>query len=376
MTTTNVNSNDLIDNKPNEISKKLLNEVNQELISGTRLSSLVEVITNLSQSTLKAAASSVMLLDNKTQELYFEFVQGDAKSTVKNIRISTQSGIAGWVVTHGKPLIINDAANDKRWCSNVDNKSGFVTNSILCVPLIVSRNIVGVIEVLNKNDGSDFTEEDLEMIKPVASIAAMAIENTKLQQTITDAYKSTIKALAASIDAKDKYTSGHSERVMEYALIGARSMGLSPSELEIVEYAGILHDCGKIGIPDNILTKPEPLSPDEWTIIRQHPSIGANIIKDIPFLEKARELVLYHHERYDGKGYPAGLANDCIPLGARLIAVADTFDSMTTSRSYRAALRAEQAEKELLRCSGSQFCPVAVREFLNGMKNIPGVKSK
>jgi response regulator RpfG family c-di-GMP phosphodiesterase len=362
--------------KPIDISKKLLNEVNQELISGARLSELVEVITNLSQHTLKAAASSVMLLDKQTQELYFEFVQGDAKSSLKNIRISTKSGIAGWVATHGEPLIINDAAEDKRWCSTMDNKSGFVTSSILCVPLIVSRNIVGVIEVLNKRDGAGFTQEDLEIIKPVASIAAMAIENTKLQQSITNAYKSTIKALAASIDAKDKYTSGHSERVMEYALIGARYLGLSASDLEIIEYAGILHDCGKIGIPDHILAKPGPPSQEEWSIIRQHPLIGANIIKDIPFLDKARELVLGHHERYDGKGYPQGLAYNDIPLGARLIAVADTFDAITTGRPYRAGLDAENAEKELLRCSGSQFWPEAVQAFLNGRKYLAGVDSK
>ncbi len=195
--------------------------------------------------------------------------------------------------------------------------------------------------------------------------AATVVENAKLHRKVAEGYKSTIIALAASIDAKDHYTRGHSQRVTEYALMGALSLSMSPEELENLEYAGILHDIGKIGIPDSILTNPGYLTAEEWRIIRQHPVIGANITRDIPFLEESTKLLLHHHEKYDGTGYPDGLQGEDIPLGARLLTVADSFDSMTTDRSYRAALSTEYAIEELQRCTGTQFCPVAVSSFIS-----------
>ena len=196
---------------------------------------------------------------------------------------------------------------------------------------------------------------------------AMSIENSKLNLKVVEGYKSTIRALAASIDAKDHYTRGHSQRVTELALSGAGSLNLSPQELEVLEYAGILHDIGKIGIPDNILTKPGRLTREEFDVIRQHPGIGANIMEGIAFLEEARKLAWHHHEKYDGTGYPDGLTGNEIPLGARLLAVADAYDSMTSNRSYRAAMSNEDALSELHRCCGTQFCPIAVNAFVSGL---------
>ncbi|MFC2022430.1 CHASE2 domain-containing protein [Chloroflexota bacterium] len=194
------------------------------------------------------------------------------------------------------------------------------------------------------------------------------IENSRLNQEVADGYKSTIKALAASIDAKDHYTRGHSQRVTEFALLGATSLPMSQEELEVLEYAGILHDIGKIGIPDGILGKPSSLTSEEFTIIRQHPVIGGKIIKDIPFLEEARNLAKHHHEKYDGSGYPDGLAGNDIPLGARLLAVADTFDAMTSDRAYRPAMNVDDALTELRKCSGTQLCPVAVEAFISSFE--------
>lgn len=202
--------------------------------------------------------------------------------------------------------------------------------------------------------------------------AATVIQNARLRQNVLDGYKSTIKALAASIDAKDHYTRGHSERVTEYALLGATSLQMSQEELDILENAGILHDIGKIGIPDGILGKPGPLTPAEWDIIRQHPLIGANIVKDIPFLEESARFILYHHERYDGAGYPDGIKGNDIPLGARLLAVADAFDSMTSSRAYRDAMRLEDALSELQTSVGTQFCPVAIEAFVSAFNSRAG----
>jgi HD-GYP domain-containing protein (c-di-GMP phosphodiesterase class II) len=354
--------------KIQELRMDLLNKINTGISSATGLSVLVEQIMQMAQSTLLASASSVMLLDEEKQELYFEVAQGDAKNSLKQVRISTQSGVAGWVVNNRKPCIVNDVNKDQRFFKSVDKTTGFVTKSILCVPLIVHAKAIGVLEILNKNDGSDFKESDLEAIAPAASVAALAIENTNLREAVTIGYKSTLKALAASIDAKDPYTRGHSQRVMEYALIGARVLSLPQTELETIEYGGILHDTGKIGIPEGILGKPGCLTSEEWAIMRQHPLIGANIIKDVSFLCEAVPLVLNHHERYDGAGYPNGTVTKDIPIGARLITVADSYDAMTSDRPYRPALKIEQAIAELGKNAGKQFCPIAVEAFITGLR--------
>ena len=350
--------------KPNE-RLDLLREVGKKVGSVSRVTELVEQITQMTQHTLKASASSVLLLDETNDELYFDVAEGEAGKALTRIRLSSQSGIAGWVVHHGEPLMVNDVATDKRFNSWVDEVTGFVTRSMICVPLVIQRKTIGVLEVLNKVDGSDFNEQDLETLAAVASTAVMAIDNTRLQESVADGYRSTIRALAAAVDAKDPYTAGHSERVMEYALLGARSLLLSRDELEVVECAAILHDIGKIGIPDGILLKPGSLSPEEMMVMRQHSLIGAGIIKDITYLREARKLILHHHERYDGTGYPDGLRGTEIPVGSRLLSVADAFDTMTTDRSYRPALSIERALEELHRCSGTQFCPVASDAFIS-----------
>jgi HD-GYP domain-containing protein (c-di-GMP phosphodiesterase class II) len=361
-----VSENTVSDTELNQIRLSLFSEIYQRSGKLAKLPELIGQITCMAQSALKASASSVLLLDEKKQELYFEVAEGMVGRKLRQIRINAGSGIAGWVVRNGRPLIVNDVSRDIRFNHNMDKTTGFNTRSMLALPLRVQNKLVGVIEIINKCDGSDFTATDLEVITPVASIAAITIENTRLHEEVTEGCKTTIKALAATIDAKHPYTRGHSQRVMEYTLIGAYALKLSEDEIEPIEYGSILHDTGKIGVPDNILNKPGPLDREEWKIMMQHPVIGANIIKDIPFLDEARDLVLHHHERFDGKGYPDNLLSQQIPMGARLIAVADTFDTMTTNRAYRDALTKDQAINELLKYSGTQFCPEAVRAFISG----------
>jgi len=347
---------------------ELLCEVGKSVGLSSQLTRLIERITRMTQNTLNAMASSVLLFDDDEQELFFEVAAGPVKKTLRRIRMDAQSGIAGWVACNGKPLIVNDVASEQRFDKGTDIITGFVTRSIICAPLLVHGRVIGVIEVLNKLDASDFTERDLETLVSVASTAAISIENARLHKTVIDAYKSTIKALAAAIDAKDPYTHGHSQRVMEYALLGGTTLSLSREELEDIEYAGILHDIGKIAIPDSILNKPNSLLPSEWEMVHKHPVTGANMLAGIPFLKRSSELILHHHERYEGNGYPDGLKGEEIPIGARLIAVADAFDTMTTDRAYRAALTEDYCISELYGCSGTQFCPIAVEAFVTGFR--------
>jgi putative nucleotidyltransferase with HDIG domain len=217
-------------------------------------------------------------------------------------------------------------------------------------------------------DGSEFNNQDLGLLTTLASYAALAIDNAELHQAVMNGYMNTIKVLAAAIDAKDPCTFGHSQRVAEYALMGATALSLSATELQVIEYGGILHDIGKIAVNENILRKPTCLDPKEWEIIRTHPSAGAAILDGVPFLDEARKIVLYHHENYDGNGYVNKLAGEGIPIGARLLAVADAFDTMTTERSYRTAVSVDCAIDELRRCAGAQFCPVTVEAFIAGFR--------
>jgi putative nucleotidyltransferase with HDIG domain len=191
---------------------------------------------------------------------------------------------------------------------------------------------------------------------------------------IEESYRITLEALATALDAREHETQAHSQRVQEYALTLGRSLGLDSDDLIHVGRGALLHDVGKIGVPDSILLKPGKLTPDEWVEMKKHPQIGYEILKEIHFLEPAAEIVLAHQERWDGKGYPNGLAGTDIPLGARIFAVVDTLDAMTSDRPYRRALSFQMALDEVHRCSGSQFDPTVVETFLNlPIETWPGI---
>jgi putative nucleotidyltransferase with HDIG domain len=185
-----------------------------------------------------------------------------------------------------------------------------------------------------------------------------------LQEEVRRSYRATLEALLAALDTRDTETEGHSERVAAYTMLIAQQLNLSEAELQHIEHGALLHDIGKIGVPDHILYKPGPLTPEEWEIMKQHPVIGYKMCMKIEMLRPAAPIVLHHHERWDGRGYPYGLNGAEIPLGARIFAIADTLDAMTSDRPYRKALSFAQAREEIERCAGSQFDPELVRVFL------------
>jgi len=186
----------------------------------------------------------------------------------------------------------------------------------------------------------------------------------KLYTEMRQVHIDTVRALTSAIDASDPYTRGHSERVTSYALAIAREMGLSERRVQTIEYAGLLHDMGKIALQHDVLLKPGALSEEEWRIMRTHPETGAKIVSDLQFLRGARDIVLHHHERFDGTGYPDGLSGDSIPLEARIIKVADAFDAMMSNRPYRDSLGLERATSELKSGSGTEFDPRVAEVFL------------
>ncbi|MFC1941726.1 HD domain-containing phosphohydrolase [Chloroflexota bacterium] len=344
----------------------LLEKIWNKVKSGNEEEQLIAGIMRVTDNALSASASSLLFLDDKNQELYFRYANGPVGDHLKRLHISRKSGIAGWIVRNGKPLIVNDAKKNHSFYKDIDEATGFKTRSIIGVPLILQNKVIGVIEVLNKTDGTDFNKRDLQTLTNVATTAAMAIENVRLNISLKESYKSTVKELVSLADARETNAGGHSRRVSEYASIGASELSFSKEEKQALEFAAMLHDIGKLSIPDNILNKTHTLTNEEWEIIYQHPVTGYNLLKGIPFLKDASKLILYHHERYDGNGYPHGLKGENIPIGARLIAVADAFDHMTSDHTYRSALDKRFAFTELKKYALSQFCPVAVKAFNAG----------
>jgi putative nucleotidyltransferase with HDIG domain len=186
----------------------------------------------------------------------------------------------------------------------------------------------------------------------------------QLYEELQESYESTLQALVTALDFRDNETQGHSYRVVEYAVLVAQRLGVEEPELTWIRRGAILHDVGKIGVSDIVLRKPGKLDPDEWEEMRKHPEIGYRMLERIRFLKPALDIVLSHQERFDGSGYPRGLAGDDIPLGARIFAVVDTFDAMTSDRPYRTALSIDAARDELIEWSGRQFDPRVVEAFL------------
>jgi len=252
-----------------------------------------------------------------------------------------------------------------------------ILNTIACVPAYYQGMLLAVLLLGEKNSGKRFVQEELDFFSALASDVAMAIRNAELFDNLKrEAMKNrslfirTTIALASAIEAKDQYTAGHTERVTKYALAIARQMVLNgsaqfhPVFFEDLHIAGLLHDIGKIGVPESILCKTGKLSEDEWYVMKQHTLRGVEILKPLTELEECLKGIKYHHERYDGQGYPEGLKGDNIPLIAAIIAVADTLDAMTTDRQYRKAIPKETAIAEIKKNSEIQFHPLVVRALV------------
>jgi HD-GYP domain-containing protein (c-di-GMP phosphodiesterase class II) len=256
------------------------------------------------------------------------------------------------------PLLINHLARDKTFAWLAEH-----AHQLLAVPLMRQDQMLGCLFALDKN-GGEFDTVDSKLLNSIANESAIYLENAMLFEDVRELMMGLLHSLTSAVDAKDPYTCGHSERVALLSRTLAQRAGLSEHEVERIYMAGLLHDVGKIGVPEVVLQKTGKLTPEEFEQIKKHPEIGARILRDVPQLEDILPGVLHHHERYDGQGYPAGLAGENIPLMGRIICLADCFDAMTSSRTYRKALPLEVALTEIRRCAGTQFDPGLSEEFL------------
>jgi len=338
-------------------------EIDKAITSAIDLETVLQQIVQMSIGLLDARISSIMLLDEESQELVIAAAHGLSESYIKKGPIKVGESIAGRVIQEGRPIAVDDIKDDPRHAySDQARLEGLC--SLLSVPLSLKDRVIGVLNIYT-DEPHNFTPHEINLFTSLASQAAIAIENARLFESLEEIYIEVITALASAIDARDAYTHGHSHRVTEYAVAIAEAMGLSDAEVDIIKNASILHDVGKIGIKEDILKKPGRLTEDERKEMEYHPFIGTKILQSVKLLEPILPLVYHHHERYDGTGYPDGLKGEEIPLGARVISVADAFESMTSDRPYRKALPVEEAMAELQYGSGRQFDPRIVDIFMD-----------
>ena len=314
-----------------------------------------------------AGGASLLFVDEETGGLYFDVALGDKGGKVKTIGLQRGQGIAGWVALRGEPVIANDVQADRRFFHGVDSKSGFVTENMMCVPVRSRGRVLGVLQVMNRKGG--FEGADLDILTAFSNQVAVAIENARLYGEMKETFYAVVNALAETIEKRDPYTAGHTSRVSLYSETIGKTLGLREPEMGTLRLSAILHDIGKIGVRDAVLLKKKRLSPGEETLIRRHVGYGTEILEHVPGLKDVMPGVRSHHEKWDGTGYPDGLRGVDIPLLARIIAVADTFDAMTTDRPYRKGLSPPEAVDEIKRCSGTQFDPSVAGAFIKAWDN-------
>lgn len=237
-------------------------------------------------------------------------------------------------------------------------------SEVVCDPITFDEHVVGLLVAGGKQtENGEIASPEMQFLDAVAEFIGTFHENAARFFEQRAMSIGTIEALTAAIDAKDPYTRGHSERVAALAKQIALAYGIDEAEAERIRTAGIVHDVGKIGVPERVLCKPGKLDDEEFALIKMHPEIGHRILKGVLLLEHTLPGVLHHHERFDGRGYPHNLAGEAIPLQARIIGIADTFDAMSSSRSYRPAMPREKVLAEIARCAGTQFDPSVVEAF-------------
>jgi hypothetical protein len=336
----------------------ILYQISRSISSTLELNNILKVILDFSVKISGAGRGSIMLLDKKKRIFFTKIPHDKSEKNINRITFAENENTIGWVVKNKKFLYIEDLENDQRF-----SKIKIISQQIkqlLIIPIIIEDKVIGVINLENTSLSPDI----IDLLKSFSEGAAVAINNASLYQKIQDSYFEIVKALAQAIEAKDPYTHGHSERVMQYTVQIAQKMGLPKKEIDSLRYAAILHDIGKIGVRGMVLNNPNGLSSEEYDEIKKHPLVGENIIKPIELLQSIRPLIRHHHEWYNGKGYPDRLSGENIPLGARILSVTDAYDAMKSDRPYRKALTEETAIQELKRGSGTQFEPKVVEVFL------------
>jgi len=342
-----------------------IHEIIQEIVSEVDIKKLLPLIMIKAAEECEARVGATLLKTTSGElRVYERYNLSPVSEQIFTSRYG--EGVLGTVALKGEPVSLAKSDNDPRF--SYFARCPERVQNILCVPMNNKGENKGVIIVCNKLTGDRFSDDDQRTLSILAGIAASAIATAELfieignkNEELADAYtklensvEDTITTLAEALDAKDNYTREHSKRVCKYAVALAGDLGLNDEQIELIRRGALLHDIGKIGIPDRILFKPEGLTDDEFAIIKSHVTEGAKIIQKVDILSDLTEIVKYHHEKFDGTGYPGGLKGEKIPLGARIVAVSDTYDAMTTDKPYRKGFSPEVALEKMAKFAPAQ----------------------
>jgi putative nucleotidyltransferase with HDIG domain len=322
---------------------------------GLKLNVLLNLVTQTAMRELAAEGVSIILLDRKAK-----------KYRLRSRAVDSCRGEAERFLSGEGRYGVDRADRETPFvhCEKFKIKNVEHCRNYISFPLMAKGCNIGFLNLvcLTRFKAIDPGQEHL--LSFLASTVAASVENNYMDRTIKKSYLLTIKALANAVEARDHYTAGHTDRVYRVARVVARRLGWSPAQISNLRTGSILHDIGKIGVPDAILNKPDQLTAEEFAIMKKHPETGLQILRGIPFLESVLPYVISHHERFDGAGYPFGLKGEQIPIEGRLLAVIDTFDAIMSDRPYRKSADAAKALDELKTYKGSQFDPVIVDAFL------------
>ena len=310
-------------------------------------------IAELALKLVDGEVCSILLFDAEDNAFHEKVVEGNTDGIYRNYTQSpAMNMLYNEVIERKEAMLINS------------NDHPEVAPSLICAPLMIRNSILGILSIRKKKNREVFNKNDLHHILVLTKRASLNLENKILYESIYSNIMDTLKSLISSIQARDHYTEEHSQRVTGEAVRLAASLNCSIKDQECLKIAGVLHDVGKIAVPDTILLKTGKLTEDEYLIIQNHPLIGENIVKPIILLEKERRIIKCHHERWDGRGYPSGLKGDEIPFLARILSVADSYDAMTNTRPYRPAMPKEEAIEELIRNKNTQFDANVVSAYI------------
>jgi signal transduction histidine kinase len=329
-----------------------------------QLHEMLELIVKMIAELLSVKVVSLMLLDKTRSELFIKMSFGLNEWIVENTRATIGEGIAGKVAETGEPLFIHNIEENEIY--SCPNNPQYETVSLLSVPMIVNDVVVGVINVNNKTSGEAFGQDDLNLLKSFSDRISRALERVRIVEDSHAFLEDTIEAFRRMLETQSK--TKMIEAVVDLAVKVARKLGLSEKEVSVVQYVASVHDIGMTEISDDILNKALQLTDEEMQKIRKHPQRGAELIRPLEFVESVSNIILYHHERVDGGGYPMGLRGEEIPIGARVLAVIDAFQSMTMGRPYKSRRTVENAVRELVDFSDRQFDPEVVEAFLAVLK--------
>lgn len=340
--------------------RELNRKLNESLAEITALYETVEItrhsinldgvfssLFNSAISALGAKSGSLMLLDPEKKILTIKKAHGLDEDVIRNTRIELGEGIAGSVAQSGEPLIIHGKADSLQ----VKGRKKYGEVNSICVPLRTKEGIIGIININRRND-MPFTKNHLRLVSTMANEAAFALENAIWNRDINEGYSCIIRVMVSIVEMRDPYTASHQKRVADLAHALTTEMGLLKWEIDGIHMAASIHDIGKISVPAEILSKPSRLNKNEFDMIKEHPQVGYNILKEIAFPWPVAQIVLQHHERLDGSGYPQKLSAEEIILEARILSVADVVEAMASHRPYRSTLGIDMALEEISKNRG------------------------